>query len=85
MVARQVHLAGGNQEVPVNQLYDAIGQIGREVRAVVAAPIFPEAPRDIDPGIGLRKSQLDVGVSLVVAKQNVEARFVLLNQVVFER
>ena len=85
MIAREVNLAGRNHEMPMDQVHDAIRQVRRKVRTVVSAAIFPQAPRDVDPGKALAQSQLHVGISLVVAQQNVEARFLLLDQVVLKR
>ncbi len=85
MKAREINLAGRHHEVAVDQVHDAIGQVRGKIRAVVSAAIFPQPPGHIDPGKALAQSQLDVRIGLVVAQQNVEARFLLLDQVVLKR
>ena len=85
MEAVQIHLAGWHQKVAVNQVDDAIGEIGREVRAVVGAAVLAQAAGDVDARIALAERELHVGISLVVAQQDVEARLLLLDEVVFER
>ena len=84
VVAREVDLAGGHQEVPVDEVHQAVRQVGREVGAEVGGAVLAQAPRDVDARV-LLAGQLDVGVGLVVAQQDVEARLVLLDQVVLER
>ena len=69
----------------MNQVHDAIGEIGREVRAVVGAAVLAQAARHINARKGLGQRELYIGVSLVVAQQDVEARLLLLDQVVLER
>ncbi len=44
-----------------------------------------QAARDEDFGESIGERELDVGISLVVAQQNVEARLALLDQIVFKR
>ena len=68
----------------VNQIDDAIGEIGREVGAVIGAAIFAQAAGYEDAGIALGQGQFYVGVSLIVAQQDVEARLLLLDEVIFE-
>ena len=34
----------------MNQVDDAVGEVGREVRPVVVAAVFPQAPRHVDAG-----------------------------------
>ena len=48
--AVQVHLAGRDQEVAMNQVDDAVGEVGREVRPVVVAAVFPQAAGHVDAG-----------------------------------
>ena len=71
--------------MPVNQVHDAVGQVGREVWAVIRAAIFPQTARDVNPREALAERELDVRISLVIAQQNVEARLLLLDEVVLER
>ena len=79
----EVHLARWHQEVPVDEVHQAVRQVGREVRTEIGRAVLPQPSRHVNPGI-LFVSQLDVRVRFVVAQQDVEARLVLLNQVVFE-
>ena len=85
MKSRQIDLARRNQKIAVDQIDDAVGQIGREVRAVVGAAVLAQPARDVDPRPALAQRQLHIGISLVVAQQDVEARLALLDQIIFER
>ena len=58
----------------LNQVHDAIREVRREIRAVVRAAVFSQTPCNIDSGITLAQGQLHIGISLVVAEQNVKAR-----------
>ena len=53
MIARQIHFAGWDQEVAVDQIDNAIGKIGWEVRAIVGAAIFAQAAGYVDARIAL--------------------------------
>jgi len=79
----QVDLAGRDFEVPVNEAHQPVGQIGRKVWPVIRRSVFPQPARDVNPRIFLI-GQLDIRVSFVVAKQDIEARLPLLDQVIFE-
>jgi len=68
----------------MNQVDDAIGEIGREVRAVVGAAVLAQAARDVHAREALGQGEFHVGVSLVVAQQDVEAWLLLLDQVVLK-
>ena len=85
MKARQVDLARRNQKIAVDQVDDAVGQVGREVRTVVSAAVLAQAARDVHPRPALAQRELYVGIGLVVAQQDVEARLALLDEIVFER
>src|SRR5258708_1168023 len=84
MVVRQIHFAGWDKKVAMNEVNDAIGEIGREVGAIVGAAVLAQAPRYIHAGEALGEGELHVGIRLVVAKQDIEARLVLLDKVVLE-
>src|SRR5581483_75410 len=85
MVTVQIHIAGGNQEVAVDQVHNAVRQIGREVGPVIGAAVFAQAPGDVDPRVALAQGQLDIGIGLVIAQQDVKARLFLLDKVVLKR
>ena len=85
MVARQIHLAGRDQEIAVNEVDNPIRKIGGEVGSVVAAAVLAQAAGYVHAREALSESELDVGIGLVVAEQNVEARLLLFDQVIFER
>jgi len=85
MIARKIDLATGQQERAVEQVRDAVRQIAWEVRTVVGAAILAQPAGDEDLGIAIGQRELDVGVGLVVAQQDVEARLALLDEVVFQR
>ena len=84
MIARQVDLAGGNQKAAMDQIDDAVREVGREVRSIIRRAVLAQLARHIHPRIPLRR-QLDVRIGFVVAQQNVVARLLLLDQVVFKR
>ena len=85
MVAGEIHLADGNQKAAVDQVDEAVGQIAGKVRAEVGAAILAQAAGDEDLGIAVAERELDVGIGLVVAQKDVEARLALLDEVVFKR
>jgi hypothetical protein len=85
MVAREIDLATGNEKAAMDELDDAVSEVAGKVRAVVGRTVFAQATRDEDFGIAVGEGELDVGVGLVVAEQDVEARMALLDEVVFER
>jgi hypothetical protein len=84
MLASQIHIAGGNLEMAMDEVHQPVGQVAREIRAVVGGTVFLQATRHVDARI-THGSELDVRVSLVVAQQDVIAGLVLFDQVVFER
>ncbi len=84
MVAGEIDLATGNEKAAMDELDDAVGQVAGKVWAVVGCAVLAQAAGDKDLGKAVGKRQLDVGVGLVVAQQNVEARLALLDQVVFK-
>ena len=84
VVAREVDLATGQKKAAVDQLDYAIGKVAGKVGAVIGCAVFAQTPRDKDLGKAVGERELDVGVGLVVAQQDVEARLALLDEVVFE-
>ena len=62
MIARQVDFAGGNQKAAMDQIDDAVGKIGREVRAVVSGAVLAQLARHVHPRIALG-GELDVGIA----------------------
>ena len=84
VVARQVHLARRHQKMAVDEMHQPVRQVGREVGTEIGGAVLAQAPRHVHTRVALA-GQLDVGVGFVVAQQHVEARLVLLDQVVFER
>jgi hypothetical protein len=85
MVAREIDLATGQKKTAVNELDYAISQIAGEVRPIISRAVFAQAARHENLGEAVGQGELDVGVGLVVAQQNVEARLALLDEIVFER
>ncbi len=69
----------------VNQICDAVGQVGREVRAVIFAAVFLQPPCDVHARKALAERELDVRICFVVAQKDVVARLLLLDEVVLER
>ena len=84
MVAREIDLATGDEKAAMDELDDAVGEVAGKVRAVVGGAVFAQAAGDEDFGEAVGEGELDVGVGLVVAQQDVEARLALLDEVVFE-
>ena len=56
MKAREVDLADGNQKIAVNEIDDAVGEIGREVGAVVGAAVLAQAAGDVRPAASVRRA-----------------------------
>src|SRR5690242_21247437 len=84
MVTRQVDLARWNQETAVNQIDRAMGQVSREVWTVICTPVFLQPPRDKDLGKAVGESELNIRIGLVITQKDVEARLLLLDQIVLE-
>jgi len=70
--------------VPVNEVHQPMRQVSGEIRPVIAGPILLQASRNVNSRIPFRR-ELDVGIRLVIAQQDVIARLPLLDQVVLER
>jgi len=81
----QVHVAGWHEKVSVNEIDNAIRQIRREVRPEIQTAVFSQSPRHVHPRIFLAQRELYIRIRFVVAQQNVVARLLLLDEVVFER
>ena len=71
--------------MPVDEVDDAIGEIRWKIWTVIDGTIAPQPARHVDARVALGRRELDVGIALVVAQQNVIARLLLLDEVVFER
>ena len=84
MVAREIDLAAGKQKAAMDELDNAVGEVAGKVGAVVGGAVFAQAASDEDFGEAVGQREFDVGVGLVVAEQDVEARFALLDEIVFE-
>ena len=84
VLPRQVHIAGRNLEVTMNEVHKPVREIPGKVGAVVSGAVFLQTPRHVDTRITLG-GQFDIGVRLVIAQQDVETRLPLLDQVVLER
>ncbi len=50
VIAREVHFAAGNEKAAVDQINDAMRQIAREIRPIIGAAVFAQAPCDEDLG-----------------------------------
>ena len=84
VVARQVDAARGDAEVAMDEVHQAMRQVAGEVGAEVGAAVLAQPPRDVYPREALF-GELDVGVRLVVAQEDVVAGLALLDEVVLER
>jgi aspartokinase-like uncharacterized kinase len=67
MKTREVHLAGRNQKIAVDEIDNAICEVRREVGTIVGAAVLAQAARDVDARPALSQGELHVRVSLVVA------------------
>ena len=85
MIAREIDLATGQQKAAMNEFDHAVGEVAGKVRAVIGRAVLAQAARDEDLGKAVGECELDVGVGLVVAQQDVESRLALLDEIVFER
>ncbi len=63
---------------------NATREIGREIRAEVGSAIFLNFAGEVDARIFFVERELDVGISLVVDKTDVEFWLVALDEIVFE-
>jgi len=77
--------AGPDLEVPANQLEGSRSQISGEIRSKVSGSILFDSPGDQYSRVFLVQGQLDVGVSLVIAQQDVVLGLVALDEVVLQR
>jgi hypothetical protein len=84
MEASEIHLTRRDQEVTVDEVNQAVRQIGGEVGTEVSGPVLPQAAGDEDFGVFILR-ELDVGIALVVTKKDVEAGLILLDEVVLKR
>ena len=71
-------------KVAVNELKGPRSQIRREVRPIVKGAVFLDATGDINAREFFVDGQLDVGISLIIAEQNVVLGLVLLDEIVFQ-
>src|ERR1700691_5026126 len=85
MVAREIDLATGNEKAAMNEFGDAISEVAGKVWTVVSCAAFAQATGDEDFWKTIGKSEFHVGVGLVVAEQDVEARLALLDEIIFKR
>ena len=69
----------------MNQVHGAVGEISRKVRAVVHAAVLFEAACNKDLGKSISERELYIGIGFVITQQDVEARLLLLNEIIFER
>ena len=83
MGTSQVDAARRQLEMPVDETDQPVSEIARKVWSEIGRAVLLEAPRDVHSRI-LLLGQLDVGIGLVVAQQDVVLRLVLLDQVVLE-
>lgn len=84
VVAGEVDFAGGDEEVAVDEVDEAVGEVAGEVGSEVGGTILFEAAGDVDAGEAFG-GEFDVGIGFVVAEENVVTGLVLLDQVVFKR
>src|SRR5207302_2001532 len=84
MIAREIDLTAWDEEAPMDEFDDSIGEVAGEVGSVVGGAIFTEAARDEDLGEAIGQRELDVGVRFVITEKDVKTRLALLDEIVFE-
>ncbi len=77
-------LARADAEDAVDHRRRAPAQPGGNVGPAVGVAVLGHPPHHVDPRVLLGQGQLQVGVVLVVAEEDVEARLVALDEVVLE-
>ena len=83
MRAGQVHGAGRDQKMFVDQVNHLIRQARWEIGAEIHRAVFGQAAGDVDPREFLEGGVADVRVGFVVAQEDIEFRFILLDEIVF--
>ena len=73
----------GAPEMFVDEMDHAPGQAGREVGAVINRAVFFQAAGYVDARKFFEGGVADVGIGFVVAEQDVEFWFVLLDEIIF--
>src|ERR1700688_1271721 len=71
--------------MPMNQVHDAISEACWEIRTVVRTSVLLKPPRNEHARVTLAQGQLHIGISLIVAQQNVKARLLLLDEMILKR
>jgi hypothetical protein len=84
MRSTEIDIATGDEEISMDQIDDAIGEVRREKGAVVFGAVLFEAAGNVDAGPAFAESELDVGIGFVVTQKDVEAGLLLLDEVVLE-
>ena len=84
MVSPQIDLAGRHQKMPVNEIDQPVREVAGKVGAEVSGPVFDQPARDVNARESFVR-QFDVRIGFVVAQQDIEARLVLLDEIVLER
>ncbi len=82
--SREIHFAGRNLEVAMNEVHQPVRQVAGKIRAVVSGAVLDQAARHVHARI-LFVGELDVRKRLVIPQQDVEARLPLLDEIVLER
>ncbi len=68
----------------MDEVHQPVCEISRKIRTVIGGPVLFQPPGDVNPREPFRR-ELDIRVGLVVPQEDIEARLVALDQVVFER
>jgi tetratricopeptide (TPR) repeat protein len=68
----------------MDEVRQAVRQVAWKVWAIVCGPVLHDAARHVNARPALVREP-DVRIRLVIAQQNIEARFVLLDEIVFKR
>src|SRR5580704_17127043 len=79
MLPREVHRAGRNPEVFVNEMNDAVGEAVREAGPETDRAILAQAARHVNSRIFFKRREADVRIGLVIPQQDVEFRLILFD------
>ncbi len=82
--SREIHFAGRNLEVAMDEVHQPMRQVAGKIWAVVSGTVLDQAARHVHARI-LLAGQLDIRECFVIPQQDVEAGLPLLNQVIFKR
>src|SRR5215469_3442303 len=85
MRTTEINGARRDQKMTVDEIDEPVSQTGGKIRSKIQAAIALQPAGDVDPRVAFAHRELNVGVSFVIAQQDVEARLLLLDQIILKR